>query len=895
MSITKILTFTLDKVRYNKDESIVITPKYPVINGDLNITNLLLYYIENGEYYYVSYGIPEYTITKDQEYITQIKLIPTQPLNPNYIYSVRMKNVRGAAGAYCTEYFTSFFVNYEIVRNKNDIFYQINNYDKLFDVDHLNKIHSIIDYTLVPSYFDNDTKKYNSYIDEDGENISVELQNSVNLRNIYLNEFLYEYRNFFSDLFNKNLINSNYTFSEEEIKKINVFFLKNIDKFNKLKGSLKLIEFVLGIYARVLGYQLISVIADPSRRFQYRVTTSIPTEFWKRNLKSLIHPCGWDDIYNETGKVYDLDIEIFKERLGLLDFIRKSFKICDSYLEAEQNSYVPYRNHVDLQYFFENIKQQMEVNDEISVDSHHKTAFKDILNEDKFNSKLSGIIDNYDYYDEGFDKELYLGASFKFHSKRLGTILSRSSSATYKDFQGHMKISDIDKERYSYHPITHQKTGYLLEEERTNFVLSSNPDYTWYKSDNSKLNVSTEVTSLLSLESVEFSNIGTPGDVFIQTNDIEFEKGKIYTSSIYVKIKDVLENPGIIKIILDSNIFGINNELNVDLISRSIVPLNHPFNFGKEENNNQWLRIWLTSEAITSGTSYGFKLQWADSNLGNIKKIYVFGAQVEEGRDASSLIITNVEVQTRSVDIFVDNKPVYELEYKHAGYATDYIWKIYYTNNLLDIERTAFGKYTLDLNRFNVSDIHKIRVVLELRNPLWSKEVYQFDSSNCFKHKTIIDNWLARSSKEKYLSLYASEKRPVIFDGLSIDVTTSSSNNNTLAKYIDPITDYRVVCLDPLYISNFKNEFDTQNIFEVTNSEINELSSKIDINYIKSGLASEYHWFIYFNDVLERKEKTYQSNIEIYYKTGTLNNYKIYLKLKNNEFEYLLDNYVSFI
>jgi hypothetical protein len=113
-----------------------------------------------------------------------------------------------------------------------------------------------------------------------------------------------------------------------------LFLLKHINLFNHLKGTRFLIEYILNLYAKFFGYNILSVVED--KNFVYRISASIPVGEWNSLLKTIVHPCGWNVIYNEIDSSTELQIEV-----GSLNNLNKRYYKaiaaldCTSYFEGD--------------------------------------------------------------------------------------------------------------------------------------------------------------------------------------------------------------------------------------------------------------------------------------------------------------------------------------------------------------------------------------------------------------------------------------------------------------------------------------------------------------------------------------------------------------------------------
>ena len=244
-------------------------------------------------------------------------------------------------------------------RNSNDIFYQLQNLDKLISQEYMFESGSYIDYELYPVHKDLLSGKLikstasnvyplpvtaDYYVPE--ENISSDnyvkltVDNSTNIKQYYINQYAREYKSIINDLFYNNpdileiAKKYNKNNPEDYIRSFQSLFLKLVSKMSALKGTFFLIELVLKLYSQFLGKELISFMEDPINPFIYRITSNLPVETWRNNIRTLVHPMGWLDNYNIVdSKLSDLIIQPFDQQSK----ISSTFKLKTiSYIDAEK-------------------------------------------------------------------------------------------------------------------------------------------------------------------------------------------------------------------------------------------------------------------------------------------------------------------------------------------------------------------------------------------------------------------------------------------------------------------------------------------------------------------------------------------------------------------------------
>jgi hypothetical protein len=260
-------------------------------------------------------------------------------------------------------------------RNSNDIFYQLENMDKLLSHDYMFETGTYTDYTfnpvridilsnrLVPLYASstnpvpisadnytdvNNIPKYGftgisvpiDNVDPLTNKFNISVINSTNVKNYYVNQYAADFKVLLKDLIYNNpnfksmAILENPHDPDGYIHSCESFLLKVVHKLSALKGTFFLIELILKLYSKFLNQELISFMEDPIDPFIYRVTSTLPVELWRDSIKKLVHPMSWFDNYNiVNSKISDLVIQPF----DLKKKISATYKLrCISYIDSER-------------------------------------------------------------------------------------------------------------------------------------------------------------------------------------------------------------------------------------------------------------------------------------------------------------------------------------------------------------------------------------------------------------------------------------------------------------------------------------------------------------------------------------------------------------------------------
>ena len=266
-------------------------------------------------------------------------------------------------------------------RNPNDIFYQLENMDRLLDHDYMFETGSYLNYIFNPVRVDQLSGRLIKstaapgetssdipvsadnapILDQNGditgqygfagvpipvENIDskgylqLNVTNSDNIRTYYINQYAKDLKNMINDLIynNPNILEVAKKYNNQDpegyIKSYENFLLKLVSKLSSLKGTFFIIDLILRIYAKFLGQELISFMEDSNNKFVYRITSTLDINIWKGSIRPFVHPMGWLDNYNLVdSQLTDLVFQPTNpERKILTNFKLKTI----SYLDAER-------------------------------------------------------------------------------------------------------------------------------------------------------------------------------------------------------------------------------------------------------------------------------------------------------------------------------------------------------------------------------------------------------------------------------------------------------------------------------------------------------------------------------------------------------------------------------
>lgn len=201
---------------------------------------------------------------------------------------------------------------------------------------------------------------------------------------------------------------------------------------------------------------------------------------------------------------------------------------------------------------------------------------------------------------------------------------TRNSTATYVDEMGIIRTAAANEARFDQDPVTGECLGLLLEEERTNKIIDS-ADFTtsnWFIGSNTTrtANQDTAPDGTTTADRIQLS-AASSSFIYYQC---AVTSGVTYTFSIYIKNYN-------------------NTASSFDLYYNPGTPTQ----LGKTDATNDWVRYTLTVTPSSSGThQFGINNPPDDYAV----DILAWGAQIEEGSFATSIIPTSGSTVTRNAD-----------------------------------------------------------------------------------------------------------------------------------------------------------------------------------------------------------------------------------------------------
>lgn len=230
---------------------------------------------------------------------------------------------------------------------------------------------------------------------------------------------------------------------------------------------------------------------------------------------------------------------------------------------------------------------------------------------------------------------------------------ARYSNATYVGSNGVVSYADLDAPRFTYNPTTLAPLGFLIEEQRANYISSSidfNLGWTYQNSAIDSFSVGSPDSSNLTSVCYGIQPTGSAGaNTAIYFSVTKAATAITYTQSLWVKgdtsaFNFSLDNGG-----------SINRGVAVfDLTNGTLVSVASEGTFSNTSAtitqylNNSWYRITLTT---TSNTSTTVRFHCFYTSAGSSAPIvYVYGPQLEIGEFATSYIVADGAIAVRAAD-----------------------------------------------------------------------------------------------------------------------------------------------------------------------------------------------------------------------------------------------------
>jgi len=215
---------------------------------------------------------------------------------------------------------------------------------------------------------------------------------------------------------------------------------------------------------------------------------------------------------------------------------------------------------------------------------------------------------------------------------------SRASSATYINSAGQVASAADHEARFDHDPVTGECQGLLLEESRTNLVTYSEEFDQWNAGSNATITPNAAIAPDGSMTADLITGSLPSADVVL--TGLSTSNTESYTASIYVKAGD--DTTGALRAGGDGNYIEIQFNLSTETFTLSDGGNSAVISGDLQSVGNGWYRV------IVSGSAVGYT---TSSNVLTSGRLYIWGAQLEQGSFSSSYIPTSGSTATRSQDI----------------------------------------------------------------------------------------------------------------------------------------------------------------------------------------------------------------------------------------------------
>ena len=351
--------------------------------------------------------------------------------------------------------FQSFrFLVIDVIKppNTNNVYNQLTEIDNLLSTEYLLEKQNEFTLNFNPSSYNNDKK---SYVNSDE---LITIKNNETILNLLINQYFSEYKVFYDDINHRDLLKTpkGLIYDNDYVNNLHKVFLNNIPKWLALKGNKSFIEIMIALYSKYLGYNLISVVEDPTHNFEYRISSSISKDIWNKSIKPYVHPMGWKVIYNEiTSNVNGFYFQqIDKKRL-----MREQWNLdCTSFLDAQMFSktYIPHY-----------IKLRNLYHSSGNIEDHN------VLTHEHLNHRNCTLQNVHDEYKLGMNLNGFNNGSMKYVTS-LGSFSSSALNKELKDL-GNIKyhIDRFNKNIIIDYGFPGVANEYIFEQYLGNTLLTS--------------------------------------------------------------------------------------------------------------------------------------------------------------------------------------------------------------------------------------------------------------------------------------------------------------------------------------------------------------------------------------------------------------------------------------
>ena len=234
------------------------------------------------------------------------------------------------------------------------------------------------------------------------------------------------------------------------------------------------------------------------------------------------------------------------------------------------------------------------------------------------------------------------------------TTYTRASTATYYDANGTLQTAAVDAPRFDHDPVTGERLGILLEEQRTNLLTYSEQldNVAWTKIDSTITANAVTAPDGTTTADKYISGSGIGEGLATLYQDVSASPSTAYTLSVYAKADElsILKFSFIARTGAGSYISEATYEFDLSNQTSTITGASLTGSSSSiTEVGNGW---YLCSITATTTASTGIIRPYVrNTTTGDgTSGIYLWGAQLEAGSFPTSYIKTEASQVTRSAD-----------------------------------------------------------------------------------------------------------------------------------------------------------------------------------------------------------------------------------------------------
>lgn len=242
--------------------------------------------------------------------------------------------------------------------------------------------------------------------------------------------------------------------------------------------------------------------------------------------------------------------------------------------------------------------------------------------------------------------------------------LSRASAAGYVNASGLLAQAAIDTPRFDTSATTLAARGLLIEGQRTNLIYPSTPTASWTAYyTTATVNAATSPDGTLNAASLLDTTASSPHTYYPPLN-FTTVSGTSYTFSVYLKA----DTAYVMQLKYANAVASPTAYANFNLSTGTVGTYGGLSGAGAviTPAGNGWYRCSITATATANVASTSGYVVFANNNAsaaanpsytGTGNRCYVYGAQIEAGAAASSLIQSTSAATTRATELLTVNVP----------------------------------------------------------------------------------------------------------------------------------------------------------------------------------------------------------------------------------------------